>query len=367
MDLQATGAMNYLSYPDDNVVLILDDQLTSRAILAQVVRGISSNITLQEETSPSSALTWANTHIADLVLADYQMPGMNGIEFIRRLRQLPGYQHVPVIMITINRDRETRYEALNAGVTDFLNKPVDIHECLARCRNLLTLRQQQLFLEDKSRLLQVMVDQATADIRLREKETLMRLARAGEYRDTDTSRHLLRMSRYSRLLAEGIGLSEEEAELIELAAPLHDIGKIGIPDDILHKKGQLSDEEIVTMRLHPKIGYDILEGSPSKYLHLGGEIALAHHERFDGSGYPHGISGADIPLSARIVAIADVFDALTSTRPYKVAWSIETAMQYLVKESGRHFDPVLVKVMVSLRPLVEKIYAEHSEKGLHNV
>ncbi|HMC13238.1 MAG TPA: HD domain-containing phosphohydrolase, partial [Gallionellaceae bacterium] len=344
VDSPTTGAMNYFNLPDTNVVLILDDQLTSRAILSQVVRGISSNLTLQEETSPSSALVWANTHTADLVLADYQMPGMNGIEFIRRLRQLPGYQHVPVIMITINRDRETRYEALNAGVTDFLNKPVDIHECLARCRNLLTLRQQQLFLEDKSRLLQVMVDKATKEIRLREKETLMRLARAGEYRDSDTSKHLLRVSRYSRLLADGIGLSEEEAELIELAAPLHDIGKIGTPDDILRKKGHLSDEEIVIMRRHPIIGYDILEGSPSKYLHMGGEIALAHHERFDGSGYPNGTSGEDIPLSARIVAVADVFDALTSTRPYKAAWSIESAMQYLLRESGRHFDPVLVTV-----------------------
>jgi two-component system response regulator RpfG len=359
--------MNYLNSSDAQSILILDDQFTSRAILAQVVRGISPNIMLQEETSPSSALVWANTHTADLVLADYQMPDMDGIEFIRRLRQLPNYQHVPVIMITINRARKTRYDALDAGVTDFLNKPVDVHECLARCRNLLTLRHQQLILEDKSRLLQVMVDKATEEIRLREKETLMRLARAGEYRDTDTSRHLARMSRYCRLLAEGIGLSQEEAELIELAAPLHDIGKIGIPDDILHKKGKLSDEEIVIMRRHPKMGYDILEGSPSKYLRMGGEIALAHHERFDGSGYPSGISGEDIPLSARIVAIADVFDALTSSRSYKEAWSIESAMQYLVEESGRHFDPALVKIMVSLRPLVEKIYAEHSEKGLHKV
>lgn len=355
--------MTDFNLPDTSAVLILDDQATSRTILAQIVRGIGSGIKVQEETTPSAALAWAATHPADLVLADYLMPDMNGVEFIGRLRQLPGYQHVPVVMVTIKQDVETRYAALDAGMTDFLTKPVDMRECLSRCRNLLTLRQQQLVLEDKSRMLEDMVGQATEEIRCREKDTLMRLARVGEYRDTDTARHLLRMSRYSRALADAIGLPEDEAELIELAAPLHDIGKIGIPDSILRKNGPLSDEELAIMRQHPKIGHDILEDSPSKYLRLGGEIALAHHERYDGSGYPFGISGQDIPLSARIVAIADVFDALTSVRPYKSAWSIESAMQYLLKESGRHFDPALVKVMLTLEASVEKIQAEYADPG----
>lgn len=353
--------MTLLTPSTTRTVLILDDQGTSRAILAQIVRGLGAGLLIQETTSPESALTWADTDIADLVLVDYVMPGMNGIEFIQRLRQVPGYEHVPVIMITIKQDTQTRYAALDAGVTDFLTKPVDVHECMARCRNLLTLRQQQLILEDKSRLLEVMVSEATAEIRSREKETLMRLARAGEYRDTDTAKHLLRMSRYSGLLAEAIGLSAEEAELIELAAPLHDIGKIGIPDSILRKSGSLTEAEIEVMRQHPQIGHDILQDSPSKYLRLGGEIALAHHERYDGSGYPLGIAGEDIPLSARIVAIADVFDALTSVRPYKAAWSIEAAMQYLSKESGRHFDPALVTVMLELEPVLTKIHAQHSD------
>lgn len=355
--------MTDFNLPDTSAVLILDDQATSRTILAQIVRGIGSGIKVQEETTPSAALAWAATHPADLVLADYLMPDMNGVEFIGRLRQLPGYQHVPVVMVTIKQDVETRYAALDAGMTDFLTKPVDMRECLSRCRNLLTLRQQQLVLEDKSRMLEDMVGLATEEIRCREKDTLMRLARVGEYRDTDTARHLLRMSRYSRALADAIGLPEDEAELIELAAPLHDIGKIGIPDSILRKNGPLSDEELAIMRQHPKIGHDILEDSPSKYLRLGGEIALAHHERYDGSGYPFGISGQDIPLSARIVAIADVFDALTSVRPYKSAWSIESAMQYLLKESGRHFDPALVKVMLTLEASVEKIQAEYADPG----
>jgi two-component system response regulator RpfG len=361
MDSLPTVTMANFNLPGTSAVLILDDQATSRTILSQVVSGIGPGIKVQEETMPSAALAWAAAHPADLVLADYLMPGMNGVEFISRLRQLPGYEYVPVIMITIKQDTQTRYAALDAGVTDFLTKPVDMHECKARCRNLLTLRQQQLILEDKSRLLEVMVSEATAEIRSREKETLMRLARAGEYRDTDTAKHLLRMSRYSGVLAEAIGLSEEDAELIELAAPLHDLGKIGIPDSILRKSGALTDAEIEVMRQHPKIGHDILQDSPSKYLRLGGEIALAHHERYDGSGYPLGIAGEAIPLSARIVAIADVFDALTSVRPYKAAWSIEEAMQYLSKESGQHFDPVLVTAMLELEPMLAKIHAQHSD------
>ncbi|MHB1245915.1 MAG: HD domain-containing phosphohydrolase [Sulfuriferula sp.] len=360
-NLHQDGSMTNFDLPATGTVLILDDQATSRTILAQVVRGIGPGITVHEETSPSAALAWAVTHRADLVLADYLMPDMNGVEFIERLRLLPGYQLVPVIMITIKQDMETRYAALDAGMTDFLTKPVDMRECLSRCRNLLTMRQQQLALEDHSRLLETRVGQATEEIHRREKETLMRLARAGEYRDTDTARHLLRMSRYSRILAEAFGLSEEEAELIELAAPLHDIGKIGIPDSILRKNGPLSEEECAIMRQHPVIGHDILENSPSKYLRLGGEIALAHHERYDGSGYPYGISGLEIPLSARIVAIADVLDALTSVRPYKAAWSIESAMQYILTQSGRHFDPELVKTMLTLGTAVQKIQLEFAD------
>lgn len=361
-NLPQHGIMANFNLPVTSTVLILDDQATSRTILAQVVRGIGSGIIVQEETSPSAALAWAVAHPADLVLADYLMPDMNGVEFIKRLRLLPGYQLVPVIMITIKQDMETRYAALDAGMTDFLTKPVDMRECLSRCRNLLTLRQQQLALEDKSRSLETLVGQATEEIHQREKETLMRLARAGEYRDTDTAKHLLRMSRYSRLLAEAFGLPEEEAELIELAAPLHDIGKIGIPDSILRKNGPLSEEETTIMRRHPIIGHDILENSPSKYLRLGGEIALAHHERYDGSGYPFGTSGQEIPLSARIVAIADVLDALTSVRPYKSAWSIESAMQYILAQSGRHFDPELVKIMLTLGEAVQKIQLEFADQ-----
>lgn len=345
---------------DDCCVLNVDDQATSRAILTQVIRSINPKIRVVEISNPEEALEWASHNKADLVYVDYLMPEMNGVDFVRLLKTLPSYKSVPVIMITIRKDAETRYAALDAGVTDFLSKPVDVYECSARCKNLLTMHQQHIALENKSLLLENLVNAATVEIKSREKETLMRLARAGEHKDFDTAMHLQRMSLYSRALAEKIGLSEEDAEIIELAAPLHDIGKIGIADSILLKKGPLDDLEMKQMRKHPLIGYEILQDSPSKYLQKGSEIALAHHERFDGTGYPYSLKGTDIPLAARIVAIADVFDALTSVRPYKEAWSIDKALEYVSEESGKHFDPELVNAMLSMRAQLKKIHDEHA-------
>ena len=345
---------------DDCCVLNVDDQLTSRAILTQVIKSINPNIKVIEKSNPEQALEWATQHTADLVFVDYLMPEMNGINFVRLLKTLPSYDAVPVIMITIRKDAETRYAALDAGVTDFISKPVDVYECTARSKNLLTMHQQHIALQNKSHLLENLVKAATLEIKSREKETLMRLARAGEHKDYDTAMHLQRMSLYSRALAEKIGMSEEDAEIIELAAPLHDIGKIGIADSILLKKGDLDDIELKQMRKHPLIGYEILQDSPSKYLQKGCEIALAHHEKYDGSGYPYSLKGTDIPLAARIVAIADVFDALTSVRPYKEAWSIDKALDYVRDESGKHFDPELVTAMLEMRSLLEKIHAEHA-------
>ena len=349
---------------DDCCVLNVDDQFTSRAIITQVIKSINPNIKVVEKSNPEEAIEWATQHTADLVFIDYLMPEMNGVDFVRLLKTLPSYEAVPVMMITIRKDAETRYAALDAGVTDFISKPVDVHECTARSKNLLTMHQQHIALQNKSHLLQNLVNAATAEIKSREKETLMRLARAGEHKDYDTAMHLQRMSLYSRALAERIGLSDEEVEIIELAAPLHDIGKIGIADSILLKKGALDDVELKQMRKHPLIGFEILQGSPSKYLQKGCEIALAHHEKFDGSGYPYSLKGTDIPLSARIVAIADVFDALTSVRPYKEAWSIDKALEYVRNESGKHFDPDLVDAMLSMRELLVKIHDEHVT-GIH--
>ena len=187
--------------------------------------------------------------------------------------------------------------------------------------------------------------------------------KAGEFRDEETGYHLIRMARYSRLIAGGIGLDRDEAETIELAAPLHDIGKIGIPDQILLKPAKLDEAEWQIMRRHPLIGHEILKGSASKYVRMGALIALGHHEKFDGTGYPNGLVGDHIPLCARIVAVADVYDALTSPRPYKQAWPAERAFQYLAAQRGRHFDPRLVDAFISLRREITEIQSQWQDPG----
>jgi two-component system, response regulator RpfG len=341
-----------------NTVVVLDDQSTGRAILEQVVRSLDERVTVEGFARPIDAVVWATRHVADLVLVDYMMPDMDGIEFVKRLRSLPGYEHVPIVMVTVHDDRKVRYAALDAGITDFLTKPVDARECLARCRNLLTLRRQQLALEDRRRLLEHMVEDATREVHEREKETLLRLARAGEFRDEETGNHLIRMSRYSRLIAATVGMEREDTETVELAAPLHDIGKIGIPDGILLKPAKLDEGEWHVMRRHPLIGHEILKGSASKYVRMGALIALGHHEKYDGTGYPNGLVGDHIPLCARIVAVADVYDALTSARPYKGAWSSEQACDYLLSQRGKHFDPRLVEAFLGAKEEVLRIQNE---------
>jgi two-component system response regulator RpfG len=325
-----------------STILIIDDQLTSRQILKQLVSTIEQNLVVLDFANPLEALAWTVKKPVDLVLVDYKMPEMNGVEFIRKFRMNPTSAHVPVIMVTSIEDRNVRYEALNVGATDFLMKPVDHHECRARCRNLLTQHQQYKIISDRSRWLERRVAEATSEIRMRERETLLRLARAGEYRDEETGNHIIRMAKYSRIIAEELGFSRDDAEVIEMAAPMHDIGKIGIRDDILLKPGKLTPEEFEIMKTHTIIGHDILKDSPSKFLQMGGIIALGHHEKFDGSGYPHGKKGEEIPIEARIVAVADVFDALVSERPYKNAWSTQAALEYMESHRGRHFDPAVL-------------------------
>ena len=341
-----------------NTVMVVDDQSTGRAILEQVVRSLDERVNVEGFARPVDAVVWATRHVSDLVLVDYMMPDMDGIEFVKRLRALPGYEHVPIVMVTVHDDRKVRYAALDAGITDFLTKPVDARECLARCRNLLTLRRQHLVLEDRRRLLEHMVEDATRDVREREKETLLRLARAGEFRDEETGYHLIRMSRYSRLIASALGIEPDEAETIELAAPLHDIGKIGIPDQILLKAGRLDSPEWEVMRRHPLIGHEILKGSASKYVRMGALVALGHHEKYDGSGYPNGLVADHIPLCARIVAVADVYDALTSVRPYKKAWSSDQAFEYVFTQAGKHFDPRMVEAFRGVEKQVLQVQNE---------
>ncbi|HYN78819.1 MAG TPA: response regulator, partial [Lamprocystis sp. (in: g-proteobacteria)] len=211
-------------------VIVIDDQSVSRMILSELVRSIADNIQVEAFADPIIALDWVHAHGVDLVLTDFKMPHMDGVEFTRWLRQIPACADVPLVVITCVNDKAVRYRALEAGATDFLSKPIDHFECRARCRNLLKLREQQAIVRDRARWLEEEVRETTLTMQLREKETLFRLARAGEYRDEDTGNHVLRVARYARLIADAMGFDPQQAEILEHAAPMHDIGKIGIPD-----------------------------------------------------------------------------------------------------------------------------------------
>src|ERR1700682_4371951 len=284
-----------------NTVLIVDDLFSSRLLLAEIVRQIDGKLNLELFDTPSRALEYARHNRVDIVLTDYKLPEFDGIELVKQLRALPHCVDVPIVVITVVDDRKVRYDALEAGATDFLIKPLDDHETRARCANLLELRRHKIVLSDQARVLQYQVDRSVAEIHERELETLAKLAKAGEFRDKTTGNHLIRMAKYSALCANHLGLGAEMVHVIEVAAPMHDIGKIGIPDSVLIKEGPLTPADQEIMRTHPRMGYDILKGSPSKYLSMGSIIALGHHEKFDGTGYPNGLHGEDIPLVARVV------------------------------------------------------------------
>ncbi|WP_423708575.1 HD domain-containing phosphohydrolase [Undibacterium sp. WLX3042] len=322
-------------------VLVLDDAQINVTLLCLLLKKIDKckSVSFSE---PEAALAWCTSNVPDLIMVDYMMPDMNGIEFIRRFRELDGCHDIPVLMITANNELELRYQALDAGVNDFLIKPIDKIEFLARTRNMLALRKSQRFLEDKAIWLDESVKKATAEILERERETIFRLSKAAESRDPETGAHIVRMANYSKIIAEQLGLSAADQQLILETAPMHDVGKVGIPDSILLKPGKLTADEFSVMKQHTRLGYEILAGSSSNLLTAGAEIALAHHEKFDGSGYPNGLAGENIPLFARIVAVADVFDALTSERPYKKAWDNELALAHLREGAGKHFDPLCV-------------------------
>src|SRR5438270_2161364 len=338
-----------------NTVLIIDDLFSSRLLLAEIVRQIDGKLNLELFDTPGRALEYARNNRVDMVLTDYKLPEFDGVQLVRQIRALPHCVDVPIVVITVVDDRRVRYEALEAGATDFLIKPLDEHETRARCANLLELRRHKIVLSDQARVLQYQVDKSVAEIHERELETLSKLAKAGEFRDRTTGNHLARMAKYSALIGSNLGLAAETVHVMQFAAPMHDIGKIGIPDSILLKGGPLTPEEDLVMKNHPRIGYDILKGSPSKYLAMGAIIALGHHEKYDGSGYPNGLHAEDIPLVARVVAVADVFDALVSERPYKKAWPLDEGIEYLKAQRGRHFDPRCVDAFLADRTRVQAI------------
>ena len=336
-------------------IVIVDDQASARTMLRHIVQDIGPQLAVHDFGDPDAALEWCNENLPDLLLLDYRMPGMDGLELARAFRRPLRNRDVPIVLVTVVGDEPIRQAALDAGVIDFLVKPIRPRELRARCRNLLQLRRQSESVKQRALSLEQRLLASMHEVEERERETLSRLARAIELRDSGTSAYLERMARIAGLIAEGMGLSEDQVRVIELAAPLHDIGKIAIPDALLMKPGPLDEAERKLMQTHPRIGYELLQDSHNRFIQAGARIALHHHERFDGTGYPDGLAGHDIPLEARVVTAADVFDALISPRPYKPAWTIEAALDYLREQSGKLFDPDCVSALLREEPRLREI------------
>ena len=337
-------------------ILIVDDNPANVALLEAILEEESFDH-LVGITDPFQVVPLCRQQSFDLILLDIRMPGMSGIEVMHQLKDVTANDFLPVIVLTAQTDPETRQEALKAGANDFLTKPFEDWEVLLRIRN--TLQTRQFYIREVNRgdLLEDEVRKRTEEILATQFEIVQRLGVAGELRDNETGVHVQRMSQVCAFLAQQYGKDPHYCELLRYASAMHDVGKIGIPDNILLKPGKLTPEEWAIMKQHPEIGARIIGNNPSALIQLARETALYHHEKWDGSGYPFGIRGEDIPLSARLAAISDVFDALTSDRPYKQAWSTEDAVAELKKEAGRHFDPAIVELFVENLPQILSIRA----------
>jgi response regulator RpfG family c-di-GMP phosphodiesterase len=342
-------------------ILSIDDEKTNLMIVEGMCKELG--ISVDSFQDPVEAVAYASDNEPDLVIVDYLMPGMDGIEVIQYIRN--SYPEVPIVMITtVSGDKKLKLNALELGATEFLNKPLDYAEFKARVLNLLRMRAYHLLLQDRTSLLEKEVRKATDEILHREHETIVILGKVADFKDKETGAHISRVSHYSRLLAELIGENMDYQELIFNSSPMHDIGKIGIPDKIIAKPGKLDSSEKIIMQTHTIIGYNILKETNSDYLREGAVIALTHHEKFDGTGYPHGIKGDSIPLSGRITAITDVFDALRSKRPYKDPWEIDKIVDYMTKASSLHFDPQLIKAFFSKIEELEIIQSSFQEEAI---
>lgn len=338
-------------------ILVVDDEPANLRLMRALLGALEYEAVCVG--SAADALATIGPEI-DLVLLDVMMPGIDGLETARRIRNDPRVSDVPIVMVTGLESRRDRLNAVEAGANDYVTKPVDLTELRVRMTSLLQMKEAQDALKKHRRELEETVLQRTAELRRTldrveqahsmthqaHLDTIQRLALAAEYRDHGTIAHLQRISRYCEAFARSLGLPEEEVETLRIASQMHDVGKIGIPDSILLKSGELNEEEREVMRQHPVIGARILEGSPSPLIQAARVIALTHHEKWDGSGYPYGIAGEQIPLHGRICAIADVFDALTSERHYKGSIDLETTVEMMLEERDRSFDPRLLDIFL---------------------
>lgn len=329
-------------------ILVIDDMPASVDLLVCMLRraGLAH---VASTTDPAAGLQMCLAAPPDLILLDYCMPGLEGPDFIEAMMRALGAAAPPVLMITAHNTDAMRRRALEMGAIDYVTKPFTEWELLTRARNLLRLNVLHRQQRSLSRLLEQQVRERTAELERTRAEIIHRLCNAGEFRDEDTGRHVARIGRLSAHLAERAGLDRDFTDNLAAAAPLHDIGKIGIPDRVLLKPDRLDAAEWTIMRTHCALGAQILADSGMALLDLASEIALTHHEKWDGSGYPHGLSGQDIPLSGRLVAVCDVFDALLSHRPYKQPWPLDRTLSHIAEIAGSHLDPDLVALFLDNR------------------
>lgn len=329
-------------------ILLVEDNNTNLMFLRKLVEHMGGEALAF--TSPIEVLAAMPALQYDVAVIDYKMPGLNGIELMTQMGRFDKYKNKPAVFVSADTDSATRLAALEAGAIDFLAKPVNPIEFKARLRNLMALVDAQNKLSNQADWLRSEVDNAVQQLREREIEIIDRLTAAASYKCAETAKHTMRVGAYSEAIAHAMGLAPEFCYDIKLASPMHDIGKVAISDAILQKNGKLTEAEFADMKRHTLVGYDILAESKSALLQLAAEIALSHHERWDGGGYPNGVSGNAIPISGRIVALADNFDALTMARPYKAAWSVEKAVSHIVAQAGTQFDPDCVEAFTKVLP-----------------
>jgi len=322
-------------------LLLVDDEPVNLRVLKQL---LANDYQLIFARNGEEALKLTETRQPNLILLDVMMPGLTGFEVCRQLKQQADTRHIHVIFVTALNDEHEETEGFEAGAVDYITKPISPAIVKARVKTHLSLVQADELLDSRLQVVQ-------------------RLGRAAEYKDNETGMHVMRMSHYSKELALAYGLTDKQAEILLHAAPMHDIGKIGIADSIMLKPGKLTDEEFATMKNHPEIGAEIIgDCGDSLLLKVAKSVSLTHHEKWDGSGYPKGLAGEDIPIEGRICAIADVFDALTSKRPYKDAWSIEKTVDFLQSQKGKHFEPRLVDLMIEIMPKILDIKATFKDE-----
>jgi len=335
-------------------ILVVDDTPENIDLLCGV---LESDYRTRIAANGEKALRIAFSGVKpDLILLDIMMPGMNGYEVCQALKANPDTRGIPVIFVTAMGESRDEQKGLEMGAVDYITKPINPPIVRARVRT-------HLALYDQTRELERMVKRRTEDLEITRRQIIHRLGCASEFKDNETGKHIIRMSHYARLIGQAAGMGEESVEILSSAAAMHDVGKIGIPDYILLKPGKLDEKEWEIVKKHPEIGAEIIGQHTDDLLQAASAVALTHHEKWDGSGYPRGIKGVEIPLMGRIVAIADVFDALTSDRPYKKAWGVDEAVRLIDERAGSHFDPDLVVAFKSMLPEIVKIKEQYAEEN----